>query len=187
MRVLISALAFIASTAVADELHSVDPKTVIDGDTFYVSVRLLGVDAPERGDRGKCDQERALSGRATEPVKELLHGRVTLDVHDVDECGRLLANVRLSDGETWVTCCFKNSWLDRTEQDSIQTGVSISPQPVSASSSACCDLALRLRQSCAGWIGCERITDGVCFPAFHDPHRARAEGPRVTRTRSRSC
>jgi len=55
MKRLLAALAFIASTAVADELHSVDPKTVIDGDTFYVSVRLLGVDAPERGDRAKCD------------------------------------------------------------------------------------------------------------------------------------
>jgi micrococcal nuclease len=98
MKRLLAALAFIASTAVADELHSVDPKTVIDGDTFYVSVRLLGVDAPERGDRAKCDQERALSKRSTERVKELLHGRVTLDVRGVDELGRLLANVRLSDG-----------------------------------------------------------------------------------------
>jgi hypothetical protein len=25
--------------AIAEELHAVDPKTVIDGDTFYVSVR----------------------------------------------------------------------------------------------------------------------------------------------------
>ena len=57
MKRLLVALAFIASTAVADELHSVDPKTVIDGDTFYVSVRLLGVDALEGGDRAKCDQE----------------------------------------------------------------------------------------------------------------------------------
>ena len=79
-------MAFIASTAVADELHSVHPKTVIDGDTS-VSVRLLGVDAPERGDRAKCDQERALSKLATERVKELLHGRVTLDVRGVDEFG----------------------------------------------------------------------------------------------------
>jgi endonuclease YncB( thermonuclease family) len=82
----------------AEELRHVDPKTVIDGDTFYVSVRLLGVDAPERGDRAKCDQERALSKRSTERVKELLHGRVTLDVRGVDEFGRLLANIRLSDG-----------------------------------------------------------------------------------------
>jgi hypothetical protein len=30
MKRLLAALAFIASTAVADELHSVDPKTVIE-------------------------------------------------------------------------------------------------------------------------------------------------------------
>jgi len=54
MKRLLAAWAFIASTAVADELHSVDPKTVIDGDTFYVSVRLLGIDAPERGDRANA-------------------------------------------------------------------------------------------------------------------------------------
>jgi hypothetical protein len=57
MKRLLAAWAFIASTAVADELHSVEPKTLIDEDTFYVSVRLLGVDAPEGGDRAKCDQE----------------------------------------------------------------------------------------------------------------------------------
>ena len=115
-------MAFIASTAVADELHSVDPKTVIDGDTFYVSVRLLGVDAPERGDRAKCDQERALSKRSTERVKELLHGRVTLDVRGVDEFGRLLANIRLSDGRDWVRYCFEKIWPDPIKPDSTQTG-----------------------------------------------------------------
>jgi hypothetical protein len=36
----------------------VDPKTVIDGDTFYVSVRLLGVDAPEEPDRLRRPRSR---------------------------------------------------------------------------------------------------------------------------------
>jgi micrococcal nuclease len=97
--ILVVAVLFVSIAAVdAEEVTQVDPKTVIDGDTFYVSVRLLGVDAPERGERAKCDQERALSKRATDRVKELLHGRVTLDVRGVDEFGRLLAKVRLSDG-----------------------------------------------------------------------------------------
>ena len=33
--------------AIVEELHAVEPKTVIDGDTFYVSVRFLDIDAPE--------------------------------------------------------------------------------------------------------------------------------------------
>jgi hypothetical protein len=41
MKRLLAALAFIASTAVADELHSVDPKDRHRTDTFYFSVRLL--------------------------------------------------------------------------------------------------------------------------------------------------
>jgi endonuclease YncB( thermonuclease family) len=48
----------------AGELQSVNPKRVIDGDTFYVSIRLFGVDAPEQGDRTKCDQEREWAMRA---------------------------------------------------------------------------------------------------------------------------
>jgi nuclease-like protein len=126
-RRLVAVMAFIASTAVADELHSVDPKTVIDG-TFYVSVRLLGVDAPERGDRAKCDQERALSKRSTERVKELLHGQVTLDVHGVDEFGRLLANVRLSDGRDLGEVLLRENLPDPIKPDSIRTGADCSSQ-----------------------------------------------------------
>ena len=100
---IIAAVAFlglgaIATAITAEELRAVDPKTVIDGDTFYVSVRLLGIDAPEEGNRAKCDQERALAKRAEDRMKELLHGRVTLDVRGVDPFGRLLATVRLQDG-----------------------------------------------------------------------------------------
>jgi micrococcal nuclease len=93
-----AALVLVASSAVAEELRSVDPKTVIDGDTFYVSIRLFGVDAPEQGDRAKCGQERVWAKRAKVRVQELLHGRVTLDLHGIDEFGRLLATVRLQDG-----------------------------------------------------------------------------------------
>ena len=85
-------------SATARQLRSVDPKTVIDGDTFYVSVRLLGIDAPEEGKRAKCDQERELARRAGERMKQLLEGRVTMDVRGVDKFGRLLARVELSDG-----------------------------------------------------------------------------------------
>ena len=55
-------------------------------------------DASELGDCAKCDHERALGKRATERMKELLHGRVVLDLTGVDEFGRLLAEVKLADG-----------------------------------------------------------------------------------------
>jgi micrococcal nuclease len=93
-----AALVLVASSAVAEELRSVDPKTVIDGDTFYVSIRVFGIDAPEQGDRAKCDQEREWAKRAKERMRELFRGRVTLDLHGIDEFGRLLATVRLQDG-----------------------------------------------------------------------------------------
>jgi endonuclease YncB( thermonuclease family) len=100
VRLLGSAAAFVLliNSAVAEELRSVDPKTVIDGDTFYVSIRVFGIDAPEQGDRAKCDQERDWAKHAKDRVKELLHGRVTLDLRGIDDFGRLLATVRLQDG-----------------------------------------------------------------------------------------
>lgn len=46
-----------------------------------------------------------MSKRSTERVEELLHGRVALDVRGVDEFGRLLANIRLSDArDTGADC-----------------------------------------------------------------------------------
>jgi len=82
----------------AAEYRNVDPKTVIDGDTFYVSIRLLNVDAPEEGKRARCDEERDLAKKAGERLKQLLQGRVILDVRGVDKFGRLLGRVTLSDG-----------------------------------------------------------------------------------------
>src|SRR5688572_27810037 len=83
-----------AVLARAEEFRGVDPKRVVDGDNFYVSIRLLGVDAPEKGDRAKCDNERALAKRAEARMKELLNGLVTLSIQGVDQFGRLLAEVR---------------------------------------------------------------------------------------------
>lgn len=100
VRMLASIAAVLVSVnpTAAEELRSVDPKTVIDGDTFYVSVRVLDIDAPEQGEGAKCDAERALAERAKDRARELLHGRVTLDVQGVDAFGRLLATVRVEDG-----------------------------------------------------------------------------------------
>jgi micrococcal nuclease len=73
-------------------LVNVSVLRVIDGDTMEISdgdrVRLLGIDAPERGD--------PLSGRATDRLRELIaSGSVTLEIcEDRDIYGRLLATVR---------------------------------------------------------------------------------------------
>jgi endonuclease YncB( thermonuclease family) len=88
-----------ASTAASGpHAEKLRPKAVIDGDAFFMSIRLFGVDAPEQGDPAKCDQERAWAKHAEDRAKELLHVRVTLDLHGIDEFGRVLATVRLRDG-----------------------------------------------------------------------------------------
>ena len=84
----------------SEEFRSVDPKTVIDGDTFYVSIRVLGIDTPEEAEHARCDQERALAKLAEARAKELLRDPVSLDVQGVDRYGRLLATVRLQGTRT---------------------------------------------------------------------------------------
>jgi micrococcal nuclease len=59
---------------------------IIDGDTIALnienekpliqklglSVRIRGIDTPERGSRAKCDKERVLAGKATKLVNEIV-------------------------------------------------------------------------------------------------------------------
>ena len=84
--------------------------SVYDGDTIKVraevwpghtwagSVRILGVDSPER--RGKCPEEKAAALAAKEFVEGIVGGRVLL--HDIKLgkfAGRVLANVQVETGE----------------------------------------------------------------------------------------
>ncbi len=64
-----------------DARHSESPPgtglVIIDGDTVRaagVVYRLLGFDAPERGDRALCDQERELAERAASRLENLIAG-----------------------------------------------------------------------------------------------------------------
>ena len=58
--------------------------TVIDGDTVRWqghTVRLVGIDTPETGDRARCQSERSKGDRATARLRELIAtGTVTLDL-----------------------------------------------------------------------------------------------------------
>jgi endonuclease YncB( thermonuclease family) len=49
--------------------------TIVDGDTVRsagVAYRLLGFDAPERGDRALCDKERELAERSASRLQNLI-------------------------------------------------------------------------------------------------------------------
>lgn len=72
----------------------------VDGDTIRCGeqrVRLVGLDAPEL--RGRCEEERQRALAATERLRSLLEGGVTLRETGQDRFGRTLAVVRDSSGE----------------------------------------------------------------------------------------
>lgn len=103
------------SYAEATTYHQFVVKSVKDADTFSIdtrsynffpelefSVRVYGIDTPEKGSRAKCIKEAELSGRATAYAKKLIRqsgntvllSRVKHDKYG----GRFDAKVTLSDG-----------------------------------------------------------------------------------------
>ena len=83
-------LAFAATAAMTEERVE-----VIDGDTIRVegvSVRLVGLDAPEM--RGACPTERHLAARARDRLVVLLADGVIVESRGHDRFGRVLAVVR---------------------------------------------------------------------------------------------
>ena len=114
-RWLFLAFLFVPSLAAADcyswPLRTVDGRQNYDADTLYIampglppaladmSVRALGVDAPEI--RGKCESERAKAAEAREFVTAKLAGAASVTFCNIkwDKYGgRILADVRI-DGE----------------------------------------------------------------------------------------
>lgn len=89
---------------------------VKDGDTIQIdarwnpypglkwSVRVLGIDTPEKGRLAKCEREKELSKRAQALSEKLVResgDTVSLENVSHDKYGgRLLADVRLSDGRS---------------------------------------------------------------------------------------
>ena len=82
MKKLLIALMFVVSSAHA-ELYDWKVEKVLDGDTIkfkveflpaplqpFLSVRVLGVDTPEKKPRNKCEKEDALAQQASAFTKE---------------------------------------------------------------------------------------------------------------------
>lgn len=98
-------LILLAGAALASAwLHGQPPSpqacAVVDGDTIHCGeqrVRLAGLDAPEL--RARCEEEARLAQAATERLRGLVEGGVTLHQTGQDRYGRVLAVVRNRRGE----------------------------------------------------------------------------------------
>ncbi len=102
--------------AVNENPYSETVTRVHDGDTFFISaswnpypnlewsIRVLGIDTPEKGYLAKCQRERDLSEQATALTTRLIaesgnHVTLTHVQHD-KYGGRFDANVMLSNGKS---------------------------------------------------------------------------------------
>ena len=85
--------------------HEVRVIRIIDGDTFKAeieaqfggfelhSVRLRGIDAPERRDRDTCEYARRLYEQSERRLKQLAGSRVVLRNTEIGYYGRIIADV----------------------------------------------------------------------------------------------
>ena len=76
---------------------------VVDGDTFWLNrekIRIVDLDAPERGQRARCRKERRAAERSTRTLQRLLRGGdVRIVRTGTDRYGRMLARVRTFSGD----------------------------------------------------------------------------------------
>jgi micrococcal nuclease len=93
-------LAFVQKSASSDFPRTVQVRWIADGDTFATmggeTVRLQGIDTPEKGRKGKPDQYYAREAR--QALSEMVKGKevsLTLGPRSKDRYGRLLALVSL--------------------------------------------------------------------------------------------
>lgn len=105
-------------TTVASRRHFETVRDVKDGDTIGImanwspyglewSVRVRGIDTPEKGHLAKCMRERELSRQATVLTTKLIaesKGKIVLsDVEHDKYGGRILADVYLQNGKSLAT------------------------------------------------------------------------------------
>lgn len=117
MKKLFPLLILISTTALAakeDVVYTWKPIKVLDGDTIKfeapwvpapikpeISVRVLGVDTPEKKPRNKCEQEDALAQKASKFTKELVANAKTVQVklEDWDKYGGRVLGTVIIDGK----------------------------------------------------------------------------------------
>ena len=104
-------LILLASPAHAQEFYVYKPVKITDGDTIKLdvskesplikklglSVRIKGIDTPEKGSKAKCDKENALGQQATKFTTELVGNKELLlsEVKNDKYGGRIVANVKV--------------------------------------------------------------------------------------------
>lgn len=93
MRKILFALLAVVSTTSCAEIYEYKIIRVIDGDTVEfeakflpaplkpsLSLRIHGVDSPEKGSRAKCEKEKVLGDAATEFTKQFIAGAKSIRV-----------------------------------------------------------------------------------------------------------
>ena len=104
-------LILLASPAHAQEFYVYKPVKITDGDTIKLdvskespmikklglSVRIKGIDTPEKTPRAKCDKENALGQQATKFTTDLVGNKELLlsQVENDHYGGRIVANVKV--------------------------------------------------------------------------------------------
>ena len=104
-------LAFLTLPAHAQEFYVYKPVKITDGDTIKLdvskesplikklglSVRIKGIDTPEKGSKAKCDKENALGQQASKYTTELVGNKELLlsQVENDHYGGRIVANVKV--------------------------------------------------------------------------------------------
>ena len=104
-------LFLLASPAHAQEFYVYKPVKITDGDTIKLdvskesplikklglSVRIKGIDTPEKGSKAKCDKENALGQQATKFTTELVGNKELLlsEVKNDKYGGRIVATVKV--------------------------------------------------------------------------------------------
>ena len=104
-------LILLASPAHAQEFYVYKPVKITDGDTIKLdvskesplikklglSVRIKGIDTPEKGSKAKCDKENALGQQASKYTTELVGNKELLlsEVKNDRYGGRIVANVKV--------------------------------------------------------------------------------------------
>ena len=104
-------LILLASPAHAQEFYVYKPVKITDGDTIKLdvskesplikklglSVRIKGIDTPEKGSKAKCDKENALGQQASKYTTELVGNKELLlsQVENDHYGGRIVASVKV--------------------------------------------------------------------------------------------